>query len=73
MCHPHIFIQDPHAGLELNWRTQEQAFQRASFSNQKYLASYILQFEGMFFEKVEGAAMGSPLSPIITNIYYVIL
>ena len=27
------------------------------------------QFENMFFEQIVGAAMGSPLSPIVANIY----
>ena len=28
-----------------------------------------LSFEGQFYEQVEGAAMGSPVSPIIANLY----
>ena len=26
-------------------------------------------FQGMFYEQTEGAAMGSPISPIIANLY----
>ena len=33
------------------------------------LKSTFFQFEDQFYEQIEGAAMGSPLSPIIANIY----
>ena len=33
------------------------------------LRSSYLQFQGSFYEQTDGAAMGSPLSPIIANLY----
>ena len=33
------------------------------------LCSTYFSFDAMFFEQVEGAAMGSPLSPIVANLY----
>ena len=33
------------------------------------ITSTYLSFQGKFYEQVEGAAMGSPLSPIVANIY----
>ena len=33
------------------------------------LRSTYLTFRGMFYEQVEGAAMGSPISPIVANLY----
>ena len=33
------------------------------------ITSTYFSFEGKFYEQVEGAAMGSPLSPIVANIY----
>ena len=33
------------------------------------LKSTYFQFRGEFFEQIEGAAMGSPLSPIIANLF----
>ena len=33
------------------------------------LASTYFQFKDTFYEQVEGAAMGSPLSPIVANLY----
>ena len=35
-----------------------------------YLDKWIhFSFQGQFFEQVEGAAMGSPVSPIVANLY----
>ena len=34
-----------------------------------YITSTYFSFQGKFYEQVEGAAMGSPLSPIVANIY----
>ena len=33
------------------------------------LRSTYFVFQGQYYEQVEGAAMGSPLSPIVANIY----
>ena len=33
------------------------------------ITSTYFSFQGKFYEQVEGAAMGSPLSPIVANIY----
>ena len=33
------------------------------------LKSTYFQYQDQFYEQIEGAAMGSPLSPIIANIY----
>ena len=33
------------------------------------LKNTYFSFEGQFFEQVEGAAMGSPVSPIVANLY----
>ena len=33
------------------------------------LTTTYFQFGGDFYEKVEGVAMGSPLSPVVANIY----
>ena len=33
------------------------------------LRSTYFVFQGQYYEQTEGAAMGSPLSPIIANIY----
>ena len=33
------------------------------------LKNTYFSFKGQFFEQVEGAAMGSPVSPIVTNLY----
>ena len=33
------------------------------------LKSTYFSFQGQFFEQVEGAAMGSPVSPIVANLY----
>ena len=33
------------------------------------ITSTYFSFQGKFYEQVEGAAMGSPLSPIVSNIY----
>ena len=33
------------------------------------ITSTYFSFQGTFYEQVEGAAMGSPLSPIVSNIY----
>ena len=34
-----------------------------------YITSTYFSFQGKFYEQVEGAAMGSPLSPIVANLY----
>ena len=34
-----------------------------------YITSTYFSFQGKFFEQLEGAAMGSPLSPIVANLY----
>ena len=34
-----------------------------------YLPGTYFQFEDQFFEQVDGAALGSPLSPIVVNLY----
>ena len=36
---------------------------------QLYLRATYLMFEDYFFEQVDRAAMGSPLSPIVANLY----
>ena len=33
------------------------------------LKTTYFQFQGRFFEQLQGAAMGSPISPIVTNLY----
>ena len=33
------------------------------------LKNTYISFQGQFFEQVEGAAMGSPVSPIVANLY----
>ena len=33
------------------------------------LRSSYFVFQGQYYEQVEGAAMGSPLSPLVANIY----
>ena len=33
------------------------------------ITSTYFSFQGKFFEQLEGAAMGSPLSPIVANLY----
>ena len=33
------------------------------------LKNTFFSFQGQFYEQVEGAAMGSPLSPIVANLY----
>ena len=33
------------------------------------LKNTYFSFQGQFFEQVEGAAMGSPVSPIVANLY----
>ena len=33
------------------------------------LKSTYFSFQGQFFEQFEGAAMGSPVSPIVANLY----
>ena len=33
------------------------------------LKSTYFQFQDTFFEQLEGAAMGSPLSPVVANLY----
>ena len=33
------------------------------------LKKHLLPFQGQFYEQVEGAAMGSPVSPIVANLY----
>ena len=37
------------------------------------LKNTYLSFQGQFYEQVEGAAMGSPVSPIVANLYMVYL
>ena len=34
-----------------------------------YLKNTHFSFQGQFFEQVEGAAMGSPVSPIVAKLY----
>ena len=34
-----------------------------------YLYNQYFSFQGQFYEQVEGAAMGSPISPIVANLY----
>ena len=34
-----------------------------------YLKNTYFSFQGQFYEQVEGAAMGSPVSPIVANLY----
>ena len=33
------------------------------------LKNIYFSFQGQFYEQVEGAAMGSPVSPIVANLY----
>ena len=33
------------------------------------LKNNYFSFQGQFYEQVEGAAMGSPVSPIVANLY----
>ena len=37
------------------------------------LKNTYFSFQGQFFEQVEGAAMGSPVSPVVANLLYGVL
>ena len=37
------------------------------------LKNTYFSFQGQFYEQVEGAAMGSPVSPIVANLYMGVL
>ena len=54
--------------LELNQRTSLSIDDIISLLEFCITSTYF-SFEGKFYEQVEGAAMGSPLSPIVANIY----
>ena len=40
-----------------------------SFSYWSFVLKIHVSFQGQFYEQVEGAAMGSPVSPIVANLY----
>ena len=54
--------------LELNQRTSLSIDDIISLLEFCITSTYF-SFQGKFYEQVEGAAMGSPLSPIVANIY----
>ena len=53
---------------ELYLRTTMQVEQIFSLLESCLKTTYF-QFQGRFFEKLQGAAMGSPVSPIVANHY----
>ena len=53
---------------ELHLRTTMKAEQIISLLEFCLKTTYF-QFQGRFFEQLQGAAMGSPISPIVANLY----
>ena len=53
---------------ELHLRTS-MSVQHISWLLEFYLKSTYFSFQGRFYQQLEGTAMGSPISPIITNLF----